>query len=978
MTARGYDFRKWIEAGYRDYGKDPWFFIRELAQNSRDAGAKSVWVKIGYTSAREEALVFEDDGRGMSYDHAVRYLFRLYASSKTNEKYAAGLFGIGFWTVLRFNPKKVIIESWNKKEQWGVEVDVGEDLTTTRTSGGLKHRGTRITLIRAPRETSPGEFSGKTRAALVRYCSYLRRNTRKAERLPVYFSGEDITSEMKLPGPVSMKFRTDFVEGAVGLGSQPRVQLYARGLPVWEGTSLEELSHVPPTQSAAKKQYQQEMGLGQGLAPVFLLNGYHLEVNISRKRVIDNRNLQKVRKTAENALAQMVEAAADSISPRGLLRQFLDTIKHRMTSVFRSFSKTLLVSLLVILPLEVILLRSFYNTQEKKTPITSFTLQADQRHYSGASVRVADTGDPLELSYHPDINTWFKLFTADEYHISSGFLQTKDEKEDVPMASLNCSQDSIWIELKILETGKIFLPQPVGFAVESSSLKLNRTPLTGVQYYPTGEVKVSIPSRGTIRYRCCPVETRELRSLLAAQQEKLVLLPEDFSLPESVERQLRNSVHLGIKDKVKTAIRLTGAVLKYDDSVDTAQKYDKFSESRDWFQKVSTIGAGDCDILNGVTTLFLRKMGVPAQLVVGFVGKKGNVLPGLHAWTEYIDNDNLDRGWNIVDTSVHIPRRSRVLTTPPAEKKEEPGVVRELPGIDSFDKGLPYKTVVNAFMLVLFFLLLLLFFLLYRTAKSRTPPFFQSQDTRQVQEDLAAMVLHELLYPGSWGRDGRIRNFKLIPTINNKQGLVSLQQALNLGAHRKLYTLADMSTGNGNVGAIPGIDAFLAHLKQAPVPILDSGNPAFAPLIKLLPGAVHLERIFALQVMVPGKVVQPVVSTADLPMQLLADVNQRLQSISRKIPLCVLGPGLVTSDFLDVDLSELPSLEKWGIPKKFIAINPNSRRMKNLVRLYEENPRLAQFRLVIALIKESGLISYPSAAIIEKVTRKLVKLRINE
>ena len=100
MKAHRHDFRKWIEAGYKDYGKDPWFFIRELAQNSRDAGAAFIRVKIGYTSAKEEVLVFEDDGCGMSYDHAVRYLFRLYASSKSNEKYAAGLFGIGFWTVL--------------------------------------------------------------------------------------------------------------------------------------------------------------------------------------------------------------------------------------------------------------------------------------------------------------------------------------------------------------------------------------------------------------------------------------------------------------------------------------------------------------------------------------------------------------------------------------------------------------------------------------------------------------------------------------------------------------------------------------------------------------------------------------------------------------------------------------------------------------------------------------------------------------
>ncbi len=36
------EYRKWIEAGLKDYGDAPWFFIRELAQNSRDAGAGTI------------------------------------------------------------------------------------------------------------------------------------------------------------------------------------------------------------------------------------------------------------------------------------------------------------------------------------------------------------------------------------------------------------------------------------------------------------------------------------------------------------------------------------------------------------------------------------------------------------------------------------------------------------------------------------------------------------------------------------------------------------------------------------------------------------------------------------------------------------------------------------------------------------------------------------------------------------------------
>ena len=40
----GKEFRSLAEAVTRTYGGDPWFFLRELAQNSRDAGAASIRV----------------------------------------------------------------------------------------------------------------------------------------------------------------------------------------------------------------------------------------------------------------------------------------------------------------------------------------------------------------------------------------------------------------------------------------------------------------------------------------------------------------------------------------------------------------------------------------------------------------------------------------------------------------------------------------------------------------------------------------------------------------------------------------------------------------------------------------------------------------------------------------------------------------------------------------------------------------------
>jgi hypothetical protein len=351
----------------------------------------------------------------------------------------------------------------------------------------------------------------------------------------------------------------------------------------------------------------------------------------------------------------------------------------------------------------------------------------------------------------------------------------------------------------------------------------------------------------------------------------------------------------------------------------------------------------------------------------------------LHAWTEYFDKNNSNKGWNILDASAHIPRISPASNSLLSRKGKKPGISEDSPGIwTRLKESLSYKTVVYFLIIVLSFLLLLLVFILFRASRSREVRSLPPQQFRQVQEDLAAMVLHELLHPGAWGREGRIRNFKLIPTINRKPGPVSLRQALHLGSLGKLFTFnINRFAERAVTDNIPDPVTLVARLKQASVPILDSGYPAFAPLVKLLPGAVHLEGVFALKAVVPGKA-EVETGVSDLTMQLLAAVNQRLQSISKKMPLCVLAPGLETADFYDVDLSALPTLEKWGLPKRFIAVNPASNRVKKLALLFQKNPGLAQFRLISILLKESSLISYPMKVIIEKVSHQLLKRQINE
>src|SRR5690606_10568397 len=123
------DFRARARAEADRYGPDPWVFVRELLQNARDAGATEV-AFLAESRARRWLLPCRDDGEGMTFAHAKRYLFSLYASSKEERSDQVGRFGVGFWSVLRFEPERITIRSRPRQPQapedmtgWALELD---------------------------------------------------------------------------------------------------------------------------------------------------------------------------------------------------------------------------------------------------------------------------------------------------------------------------------------------------------------------------------------------------------------------------------------------------------------------------------------------------------------------------------------------------------------------------------------------------------------------------------------------------------------------------------------------------------------------------------------------------------------------------------------------------------------------------------------------------------------------------------------
>ena len=149
--------------------------------------------------------------------------------------------------------------------------------------------------------------------------------------------------------------------------------------------------------------------------------------------------------------------------------------------------------------------------------------------------------------------------------------------------------------------------------------------------------------------------------------------------------------------------------------------------------------------------------------------------------------------------------------------------------------------------------------------------------------------------------------------------------------------------------------------RRAGAVILEKGHGTYDRLLRLIPGAVSLDRVISFKAVTPDQMADTDIG------KLSAAMNRRLT-----VP-CLPAPGLRTAEFFDVDLSPLPSLKDAGPPNRFIAVNPDGVRVKPLLELFKTNPSLAQYRLAKELLKDSKLFDTPAEIILETLSRELLE-----
>lgn len=232
---------------------DPLAFLRELVQNSIDAGSAEVEVRCEFTPAAAAPqspaapgrtdetpgtliIGVDDWGSGMDRRIIDHKLTRLFSSDKEGDRTQIGKFGIGFVSVFALRPDAVCVDTGRAGESWRVLFHADRSFTRIRLNEPVE--GTRIKVIKAMTESGAAELTQRVRKALRFYCPHVRIELR--------FAGEQLSGPLSLADPdtdaqpIQVEERAPELHLVVGFtppGQPDRAGYYNRGLTLVEEPS---------------------------------------------------------------------------------------------------------------------------------------------------------------------------------------------------------------------------------------------------------------------------------------------------------------------------------------------------------------------------------------------------------------------------------------------------------------------------------------------------------------------------------------------------------------------------------------------------------------------------------------------------------------------------------------------------------------------------------------------------------------------
>lgn len=669
VRAKAFLDRARLEAGR--YGSDPWIFVRELLQNSRDAGATHVELLVSSEHGIER-VICRDDGDGMSFEHARRYLFALYASSKEGNRQQAGKFGVGFWSILRFEPEFITIRSRpTKGSGWGLRLD--GQLERATSIAPLERAGTEIILERT---SGDGHLDDRVFDAVWQNARYLHRRGHPDEPLPITINGRPANADFKLPAP-SSSFRRGSARGVVALGPAPRVELFSRGLRVRSAASLEDL--IAPSGRHTSRMRVRFPELPGGLAPQALLESDKLELMLSRSDARDSRALTRLVRLAQQELERLIDQQLAHARPQPWYSRVFTRLGQLL---YESMAFRIALGCLMGLVISLLLGWWLWGQTATNSPIPTSTASTTPitiprvalpsvwdhpyqdlgRRYRGPKVDVLSPSNEEVVPIHYEPGTLalnFAALTLPELSDDGSPRLLPLPASLGPYQTTGCDEGCITIDLSILGTGQVSrIPVPTGYRVVTNSLTFEGQPIA-IGTTTDGHPAIQLPARirGTLQF-----QVGQAPDPSPAPPTRVVP-----GLPQELRRFAQRLRSKPTVDRVKATLQEVRKRVRYDRSQTLAQQHAQLvAEGTGFIERTLILEAGDCDLQNGLLVALLQASDVPSRLVVGYVGHGGFVQPWLHAWVEYRDTDGI---WRVADASATAPA-SELRPVPTREPSE--------------------------------------------------------------------------------------------------------------------------------------------------------------------------------------------------------------------------------------------------------------------------------------------------------------------
>lgn len=286
-------------------------FVRELVQNSLDAGTAEVdvWTAFHFAETEEnEAGVCEihvdDNGCGMDEQIIDKSLTRLFSSTKEDDLTSIGKFGIGFVSVFAPNPDGVLLRTAKGGERWEVFFDKDRNVEKTRLDFPVE--GTQITIFKSMSRTDYIDTVREVHRMLKYWCRFAEgqiwfRDTAQMVELEDGDSSPSpaeskrrrrahgrisINEPLRVDGEFGIRIKRGEAEIAMAFCESPEYGFYNRGLTLKETDRKEILGWAAPFFSNVS----------------FRIKSPHLEHTLTRDTIILDDNYQK-------ALLTLVDAA---------------------------------------------------------------------------------------------------------------------------------------------------------------------------------------------------------------------------------------------------------------------------------------------------------------------------------------------------------------------------------------------------------------------------------------------------------------------------------------------------------------------------------------------------------------------------------------------------------------------------------------------------------------------------------------------